>query len=250
MESAPEQPGPYLCTELQVPCVHYDRTFLAQDDAKNLYEELQNSVRWEKSPGTNRMTALFGDDGLDYRYRDMPSSGVLPWTPTLLAVKERVEAWCCAKLRQGTAHGGMAEVTGSSEGIKFNVVLLNYNRNAQDRIGWHFDREEIGRTTPIASVSLGTERRFQIRHKRRHTDATDIMLEAGSILVMENRCQQEYVHGVPRDPNVTDGRINLTFRCTQERTRRRQIMSGTGKRARHGRGRGRIRRRGTCALGA
>ena len=94
-----EQSAPYLCKELRVPCVHYDRTFIAQDDAKALYEELQKSVGWEKSPGTNRMTALFGDDGLDYRYRDMPSSGVLPWTPTLLAVKERVEAWCSAQLQ-------------------------------------------------------------------------------------------------------------------------------------------------------
>ena len=49
-------------------CVHYDETFLETAAAAALYAELERAVKWEKSSGTNRCTALFGDDGLDYRY--------------------------------------------------------------------------------------------------------------------------------------------------------------------------------------
>ena len=71
-----------------------------------------------------------------------------PWTAALLKVKVAAERWYRDK-------------TGVS--LSFNVCLGNYYEDGQHRIGWHTDREEIGRTTPIASVSLGAERRFLVR---------------------------------------------------------------------------------------
>ena len=79
---------------------------------------------------------------------------------------------------------------------------------------WHTDREEIGRATPIASVSLGATRTFLLRHKLNGmSDRASVEMEAGSVLYMENVCQTEYLHSVPKQSEVAGGRINLTFRC-------------------------------------
>eukprot|EP00977_Amphora_coffeiformis_P003545 scaffold683_cov164-Amphora_coffeaeformis.AAC.5 len=103
--------------------------------------------------------------------------------------------------------------------VSFNTCLANFYENGHQRIGWHADREEIGRTTPIASVSLGAVRQFLVRHKAEGmTDRASIDLEVGSVVFMENVCQTEYLHAVPKQPDVTQGRINLTFRCKTDET--------------------------------
>jgi alkylated DNA repair dioxygenase AlkB len=83
---------------------------------------------------------------------------VRPWTAALLRVKGAAESW-------------YREKTGVS--LSFNVCLGNYYEDGQHRIGWHTDREEIGRTTPIISLSLGAERRFLVglgsRSRSMHT---------------------------------------------------------------------------------
>ena len=74
-------------------------------------------------------------------------------------------------------------------------------------------QEEIGRATPIASVSLGATRKFLLRGQNDKTDQADLVLENGSLVIMENECQHKYVHCIPKEKDVADGRINLTFRC-------------------------------------
>jgi tRNA G10 N-methylase Trm11/alkylated DNA repair dioxygenase AlkB len=116
----------------------------------------------------------------------------------------------------GDGAGGDDDVGSCPPPPSFNVCLLNFYEDGNQRIGWHSDREELGRTTPICSVSLGTTRQFQIRSKEQWDDQATIYLDAGSLVVMENLCQQQYLHAVPRETNVTDGRINLTFRCKND----------------------------------
>ena len=91
--------------------------------------------------------------------------------------------------------------------------------NGTQAIGWHADREEIGRTTPIASISLGATRTFMLKSKNgSKNDKAEFHLEDGSLTIMENVCQHEYLHSVPKETTVTKGRINLTFRCKGEQT--------------------------------
>ena len=106
----------------------------------------ENIVVWGKSYPQPRLTAWYGDDGADYTY-----SGIhldpLPWTHTLIDIKSRVE---------------------KIAGIEFNSVLLNYYRDHRDSMGLHSDDEpELGRRPIIASVSLGEERIFILKHKTR-----------------------------------------------------------------------------------
>lgn len=39
-----------------------------------------------------------------------------------------------------------------------------------------------------------------------------IQLESGSLLVMWKHCQKKYLHSVPKDKSIKEGRLNLTFR--------------------------------------
>jgi alkylated DNA repair dioxygenase AlkB len=137
-----------------------------------------------------RLSAWYGD--LAYSY-----SGImlepLPWTQTLLDIKLRVE-----KLVKHS----------------FNSVLLNLYRDQQDSMGMHSDDErELGPEPAIASLSLGEERTFLLRHKsRRDLKTVKLVLPAGSLLLMQGQTQKYWRHGINRERQVCAPRINLTFR--------------------------------------
>jgi alkylated DNA repair dioxygenase AlkB len=99
------------------------------------------------------------------------------------------------------------------EGEVFNGVLLNLYRNGLDTIGYHSDNEiDLTPNSVIASVSLGATRKFQLKSKRDKTQKIELDLPHGSLILMYGHCQHDWVHGVPRDKNVQEARINLTFR--------------------------------------
>jgi alkylated DNA repair dioxygenase AlkB len=65
----------------------------------------------------------------------------------------------------------------------------------------------------VATVSLGTSRRFVVRPRRKGArPGPDLDLGHGSLLVMGGTCQRHYVHGVPRQPGLQGEWITLTFR--------------------------------------
>ena len=192
-----------LLVPLEIPCVYYDDKFLSSHEANRLYKDLQASTPWTKTAKINRWVALYVDDSLqeEYKYRDASGGTHIGFNDSIQLLKNKAQDWYLQK-------------TGIS--VDFNVCLLNYYEDGQQRIGWHSDREEVGRTTPIASISLGANRQFLLRSKENgiHDRAT-LDLENGSLVLMENECQLKYVHSVPRQSDVLNGRINLTFRCKQ-----------------------------------
>lgn len=149
-------------------------------------------LMWGRRLPQPRLTAWYGDPGAAYAY-----SGIqlhpLPWTPNLLDTKARVE-----------------ELVGAT----FNSVLLNYYRDHQDSIGFHSDAEpELGGQPVIASLSLGAERTFIMRHKTlKHIEPVRLRLASGSILLMRGDTQRCWRHGVPKESRPCGPRVNLTFR--------------------------------------
>jgi alkylated DNA repair dioxygenase AlkB len=137
-----------------------------------------------------RLSAWYGD--LAYRY-----SGIrlepLPWTTTLLEIKRRVETL--------VKHN-------------FNSVLLNLYRDQHDGMGMHSDDErELGPEPAIASLSLGEERTFLLKHKsRKDLKTVKLTLPSGSLLLMQGQTQQHWRHGINRERQVCAPRLNLTFR--------------------------------------
>ncbi len=177
--------------------VLYDPDFLAKPLADELFDGLRCEIEWQqraikifgRSVPQPRLTAWYGD--VDYTYSGL-TWDAKAWPENLRGLKAAVEA-----------HSG--EV--------FNSVLANLYRNGLDSVGWHSDDEaELGRNPVIASVSLGADRTFHMKHKRSEAEWKAV-LGHGSLLLMKGRTQHFWKHTLPKDKRVQRPRINLTFRC-------------------------------------
>jgi alkylated DNA repair dioxygenase AlkB len=165
-----------------------------------LLEELVERTPWRQEHVTlwgrtcpqPRLVAFYGEDGLQYTYSGV-TLAALPWTSRLRDLKRDVERIC---------------------GYSFNTVLLNYYRDHRDSMGFHADDEpELGPRPVIASVSLGEERRFVMKHRHRD-DVDDVRLDlpSGSLLLMSGDTQSNWKHGVRKTATPCGPRVNLTFR--------------------------------------
>lgn len=116
--------------------------------------------------------------------------------------------------------------------VRFTGVAAILYRDGEDFQGLHSDREMRWLDdTLIAIVVLGERRPFALRPRavwRGAPDRTppgeldgDVILRPGEgdLLVMGGRCQQDWLHGVPRSPGHTSPRISLTWRWTSRRGR-------------------------------
>jgi alkylated DNA repair dioxygenase AlkB len=130
--------------------------------------------------------------GKDYTYSGIHLDA-LSWTPLLLDIKNRVEL---------VAHAN------------FNSVLLNYYRDHRDSMGLHSDDEqELGKRPIIASVSLGQERTFIMKHKGdKALKPVRLKLTSGSLLLMKGETQRCWKHGIDKETRPCGPRVNLTFR--------------------------------------
>jgi len=97
--------------------------------------------------------------------------------------------------------------------IDFNSVLANLYRDGRDSMGWHSDDEpELGAQPAIASLSLGSTRRFVLKHRNDPSRKFALELPHGSLLLMRGATQANYRHALPRTARPVGPRINLTFR--------------------------------------
>lgn len=96
--------------------------------------------------------------------------------------------------------------------FKFNICLVNYYNTGKNTIGWHSDQEEKGSTSCIASISLGSPRKFAFRKNNTHDIYSEIILPSHSLIVMGDGTQENYQHSVLIDKNCKAPRLNLTFR--------------------------------------
>jgi alkylated DNA repair dioxygenase AlkB len=149
-------------------------------------------VVWGKLFPQPRLVAWYGDSDSVYTYSGIKLTP-LPWTDLLLATRKRVEI-----------------VAGSS----FNSVLLNYYRDNRDSMGFHSDDEpELGERPIIASLSLGEERTFVLKHKTKtFVKPVRLRLASGSLLLMKKETQRYWKHGISKETHPCGPRVNLTFR--------------------------------------
>lgn len=169
-------------------------------EADALLAALRHELAWEQHHvviagrriASPRLSAWYGDPAARYRYSGL-SLEPLPWTGALLELRRRLE-----------------QVTGE----RFNSVLANLYRSGDDSMGWHADNEpELGREPVIASVSLGAERRFLLRPRRKGIHpGLAVALGHGSLLVMAGPTQRHWRHALPRTRRPVGARLNLTFR--------------------------------------
>jgi alkylated DNA repair dioxygenase AlkB len=152
----------------------------------------ENVVVWGRTYPQPRLTAWYGDIGKNYTYSGINLSP-FPWTEALLDIKSRVEA--VARM-------------------DFNSVLLNYYRDHRDSMGLHSDDEpELGERPILASLSLGEERNFILKHKHEKAlKPVRLKLASGSLLLMKGDTQRYWKHGIDKETRPCGPRVNLTFR--------------------------------------
>ena len=188
--------------------IYYCENYLPKDQARSLFNHLFKEIAWQESIVrvfgktylAPRLSALYGDDGLSYRY-----SGHLEqaknWLPVLSELRQRLN---------------------DDLNCNFNSVLANLYRNGNDANGWHADNEaELGKAPVIASLSFGAPRDFQLKHRSSRQGESnlikdklryDIELSAGSALLMAGATQSQWLHCIPKRKRCTEPRINLTYR--------------------------------------
>jgi alkylated DNA repair dioxygenase AlkB len=94
---------------------------------------------------------------------------------------------------------------------RYEGLWINFYRDGDDSTGWHRDRHAIRQPTSVVPVlTLGATRRFLLKPR---SGGRSIVFKpsSGDLIVMGGRCQQDWVHSVPKDPHVTEPRISVNF---------------------------------------
>lgn len=136
----------------------------------------------------------------------------------------------------------------SATKTSYNFVLVNYYASGEDSIAFHSDDERfLGFEPAIASLSLGAERKFLLKHKppppntttssstssssvtggggsggsaggtmpaaSTSTSTIKLPLHSGDMILMRGRTQSNWLHSIPKRKRAgAGGRINITFR--------------------------------------
>jgi alkylated DNA repair dioxygenase AlkB len=98
--------------------------------------------------------------------------------------------------------------------VPYDSLWLNLYRGGGDSTGWHRDRFSCRRPECIVPVlTLGTPRRFLIK-PRKGGPAVAFRPRSGDLVVMGGRCQQDWLHGVPKAVGVMGARISVNFQSS------------------------------------
>ena len=179
--------------------LYYDRFFFNNIEANKYFNLLKKEFQWRqdnikifgKIYPQPRLTALYANNNKSYSYSNIKMHPIT-FTPTLFDIKSKIEK----RLNS-----------------QFTSCLLNLYRNGQDSNGWHADNEkELGLNPVIASLSLGAERIFHMKHRNYKKEKLKINLTNGSLLVMRGKTQHHWLHQIPKTRKKVEERINLTFR--------------------------------------
>lgn len=119
----------------------------------------------------------------------------------------------------------------SATNESYNFVLVNYYATGEDSIAFHSDDERfLGFEPAIASLSLGAEREFLLKHKPAPapqgtaststgggggTSTIKLPLASGDMILMRGGTQANWLHSIPKRKGKgvgVGGRINITFR--------------------------------------
>ena len=162
------------------------------------YKKLLETIDWKNDEAiifgkriiTKRKVAWYGTEDFSYTYSKITKTAQL-FTKELLELKAIVE---------------------KESGETYNSCLLNLYHSGEEGMAYHSDGEKmLKKNGAIASISLGAARKFSFKHKDTK-QRVDVILEKGSLLVMKDKTQINWLHRLPPTKKVKTPRINLTFR--------------------------------------
>jgi len=178
--------------------VNYYGPIMSVQEASAFYDSLLKDIEWKNDEAvifgkhilTKRKVAWYGDEAFQYTYSNTTKQA-LPWTKSLSQLKNLAE---------------------QASGEYYNSCLLNLYHNGDEGMAWHSDGEkDLKKNGAIASMSFGAARKFSFKHKLSKINIS-IILAHGSLLVMKDETQTNWLHRLPPTKLITKPRINLTFR--------------------------------------
>lgn len=179
--------------------ITYFPNFIDAAKATEYFDVFKKTILWQQDDikvfgkvyAQPRLTALYVDNDKPYSYSNITMQPH-KFSRELIEIKEEIELKAKAK---------------------FTACLLNLYRDGNDSNGWHADNEkELGANPVIASVTLGQERYFHLKHRNRKDLKHKIILEHGSLLLMKGETQHHWLHQIPKTAKAIQERINLTYR--------------------------------------
>lgn len=180
---------------------NYHGIILDQEQCAFFYQKLMDTIQFKNDEAiifgkkiiTKRKVAWYGSSEFSYTYSKITKTATI-FTKELLALKAIVE---------------------KESGETYNSCLLNLYHSGEEGMGYHSDGEKmLKKNGAIASISLGVARKFSFKH-RKNKQRIDIVLENGSLLVMKEATQTNWLHRLPPTKKVNLPRINLTFRTVE-----------------------------------
>ena len=180
---------------------NYHGIILNKKQCDFFYHKLMETIQFKNDEAiifgkkiiTKRKVAWYGELEYSYTYSKVTKTANV-FTKELLELKEIVE-----KESRET----------------YNSCLLNLYHSGDEGMAYHSDGEKmLKKNGAIGSLSLGAERKFSFKHKE-NKQRIDIVLENGSLLVMKNGTQTNWLHRLPPTKKVKSPRINLTFRSIE-----------------------------------
>lgn len=181
--------------------ITYIPDFISQESSKALFKYLARALEWRQdsygSIKVPRLTSFMAAEGTVYKYSKLTHTGK-GFDKEVAPLLSSVSLF---------------------SGEDFNSILLNYYRDDNDSIGFHFDNEpELGDNPIVAALSLGGPRVFTLKHKKKKYASVNLTLEDGSLVIMGLNCQRNWLHGINKNTG-SNPRISLTFR---------RIINGNG----------------------
>jgi alkylated DNA repair dioxygenase AlkB len=179
--------------------IYYIENFIPKNEADYYFNEIKENTPWKqdfitvfgKTYPQPRLTCLYASNLKPYTYSNITMKPLL-FTKELLNIKKKIEQNCDEN---------------------FTTCLLNLYRDGNDSNGWHADNEkELGTNPVIASVSLGANRWFHLKHRYQKELRYKVELKHGSLFLMSGKTQHYWLHQIPKTKREVAPRINLTFR--------------------------------------
>lgn len=177
---------------------YYFGKVITEETAKIYFKRLIEEIAWKeerlKIAGreitAKRKVAWYGDEAYEYKYSGVSKTS-LPWTGTLLILKDIAENFCKSN---------------------YNSCLLNFYPNGDSGMTWHSDNESsLVQGYSIACISLGAPRKFLLKNTGSKV-LLKALLENGSLFEMKGDTQKYWQHSLPKTKTVSEPRISLTFR--------------------------------------
>jgi alkylated DNA repair dioxygenase AlkB len=205
--------------------VHYENWIgeTLKQDPQEVYDAIMDEVEftqgqvmvWGKLHNESRLTSMHvAKKGMKYSYSGTTKDAKL-FTPTLRKIAKKIK---------------------SEFEIEVDMCLANWYRDGNDSIGVHSDDEKdmsLESGGPhIFSISLGATRKFRFRRKGETKGwCAEFNLRSGDMVHMHGKCQEKYVHMVPKEKKVKEGRINLTFRVAAKDKEGNQIIRSPARKS-------------------